>query len=380
MYRLREWSLATEVSKFDLTLEFVEDEGALSGAVEYSTALFKHDTITALMRHFVALTEAVCQTPAEPIGRLDYLSDTEQQQLMAFSDTKRAYNELLVGHALAEREPHNAYILNAYLQLQPVGVPGELWLSTDGTNTATQDSISNPFKAAQTLVKTGCWARWLSDGSIDFIGKVGDVHYFKGHRINTTDVAECLLSHPSITSSAVILAGTINKAELCAFYTVKESASALDIDELKHYVKSILPEYTQPTYYKALAQLPLTQQQQVDQNQLKALMLSEPATSKYVAPKSEVERTLVSLCAALLDLDEQHIGINANFFELGGHSLLATQLHAQINKQFELSLSLQMMFETRDLAELANLIQVACGQKQTSLDQAPQGESEEIAL
>ncbi|RRS06556.1 amino acid adenylation domain-containing protein [Pseudoalteromonas sp. J010] len=88
------------MSKFDLTLEFVEDEGALSGAVEYSTALFKHDTITALMRHFVALTEMVCQTPAEPIGRLDYLSDTEQQQLMALNDTKRAYDDSVCIHEL----------------------------------------------------------------------------------------------------------------------------------------------------------------------------------------------------------------------------------------------------------------------------------------
>jgi acyl carrier protein len=58
----------------------------------------------------------------------------------------------------------------------------------------------------------------------------------------------------------------------------------------------------------------------------------------------------------LLKLPQQDISISANFFELGGHSLLLLKLIIEIRQAFAIEISLKLMFESKDLRDLAGLI------------------------
>ncbi|RSM85753.1 non-ribosomal peptide synthetase [Kibdelosporangium aridum] len=78
----------TGIAKFDLSFDLREDDGGLSGLVEYSTDLFDHDTVETLVARWIRLLTAVAANPAAPIGGIDLLTDDERHQLLSrFTDT-----------------------------------------------------------------------------------------------------------------------------------------------------------------------------------------------------------------------------------------------------------------------------------------------------
>src|SRR4029077_4078446 len=76
------YALESGISKFDLTVEFTETSEGLSGSIEYSTALYKSQTIDRMVEHFMGLFRAIVTTPTARIGDLDYLSETEKRRLL----------------------------------------------------------------------------------------------------------------------------------------------------------------------------------------------------------------------------------------------------------------------------------------------------------
>lgn len=75
----------------------------------------------------------------------------------------------------------------------------------------------------------------------------------------------------------------------------------------------------------------------------------------YVAPHTEVERTIVDVWQELMGIEQ--IGIYDDFFELGGHSLLATQIISRMRETFEIDLPLDNLFEQPNVAFLAEYIE-----------------------
>jgi acyl carrier protein len=77
-------------------------------------------------------------------------------------------------------------------------------------------------------------------------------------------------------------------------------------------------------------------------------------SSAYVAPRTEVERTLAELWQAQLGV--ARVGAHDNFFELGGHSLLAIQLGSRIRQALGVTVSVRTLFDAPTVAELAEKI------------------------
>ena len=76
--------------------------------------------------------------------------------------------------------------------------------------------------------------------------------------------------------------------------------------------------------------------------------------SAYVAPRTPTEQTLVDIWKELLKVEQ--VGVNDNFFELGGHSLLVIQMISRIASTFEVTLPLQVLFETPTIGDVAQSI------------------------
>jgi len=80
-------------------------------------------------------------------------------------------------------------------------------------------------------------------------------------------------------------------------------------------------------------------------------------TAPYVAPRTEIEKRLCEVWAAVLELD--CVGIHDNFFELGGHSLLAAQAASRLIGEFRVELPLRELFGSPTVAQLAERIEAA---------------------
>ena len=110
-----------------------------------------------------------------------------------------------------------------------------------------------------------------------------------------------------------------------------------------------------PVALVPLDHLPLTPNGKVDR---KAMVSSDPIaaplTEGYVAPRDDIERSLVELWEELLG--HQPIGIHDNFFDIGGHSLLAVRLFAKIERVWGVRPPLAVLFETATVRHLAGAI------------------------
>ncbi len=77
----------------------------------------------------------------------------------------------------------------------------------------------------------------------------------------------------------------------------------------------------------------------------------------YEEPRTPLEKRLAAIWAEMLNVPQ--VGVSDNFFDLGGHSLLAVQLLSRVRDEFQVDLSLDVVFSgTFSVAELAKAIEL----------------------
>ncbi|HZF12414.1 MAG TPA: condensation domain-containing protein, partial [Thermoanaerobaculia bacterium] len=84
--------LHSGTTKFDLSLQLIEEKTGLAGFWEYPTALFDRTTILRLAHHWESLLAAVAADPGRRIGDIPLLEPAERHQLAAeWNDTATGY-------------------------------------------------------------------------------------------------------------------------------------------------------------------------------------------------------------------------------------------------------------------------------------------------
>ncbi|HVR97232.1 MAG TPA: amino acid adenylation domain-containing protein, partial [Thermoanaerobaculia bacterium] len=102
--RMSPFSIQLGIAKFDLTLFWYEEQGWLSGLLEYNTDLFDHSTALRFFQHYERLLESVLADPGRPLSTLPLLDDAERHQLVnEWSDTA-ARAEYRCIHAWVEEQ------------------------------------------------------------------------------------------------------------------------------------------------------------------------------------------------------------------------------------------------------------------------------------
>ncbi|WP_255295045.1 condensation domain-containing protein, partial [Bacillus cereus] len=83
---------ASNQSKFDLTLHVTENHRTLKGSFEYSTSLFKGETIGRMVQHFIEIVANICQNKDARLSEIEMMTEAEKHQVLhAFNDTKADY-------------------------------------------------------------------------------------------------------------------------------------------------------------------------------------------------------------------------------------------------------------------------------------------------
>ncbi|MCX5965817.1 MAG: phosphopantetheine-binding protein, partial [Cyanobacteria bacterium] len=125
-------------------------------------------------------------------------------------------------------------------------------------------------------------------------------------------------------------------------------------------LKQKLPDYMIPAAFLFLDALPLTPNGKVDRRALpKPDSTRSDAEENYVAPQSELERTIATVWQEVLHLEK--VGIHDNFFDRGGHSLLATQIISRLCQVLQIDLSIRTLFEAPTIASFAEYCEIIHG-------------------
>ncbi|MCI5116355.1 MAG: amino acid adenylation domain-containing protein [Candidatus Electrothrix sp. LOE1_4_5] len=266
-----------------------------------------------------------------------------------------------IGHPIPNTQ---VYILDHHLQLVPIGVPGELHIGGIGlaqgylnnpTLTA-EKFIANPFDKQENsrLYKTGDLARYLPDGTIEYLERLDHQVKLRGFRIEIGEIEAALMQHPDVQETVVNLFENRSAKYLVA-YIVPMNRKLLDETQLHSalvdYLEAKLPDYMVPKKIMILEVMPLTSNGKINRK-----ALPEPdvkGDKEYASPRSEVEQQLYLIWRDVLR--HELVSIHDNFFELGGDSIRSLQIVAKA-KEHGLVIKTIDIFQFQTIAELAKNI------------------------
>jgi amino acid adenylation domain-containing protein len=313
--------------------------------------------------------------------------------------SQKPYQAPAIGKPIANTR---VYALDRYMRPVPVGVAGELYVGgvgladgyLDRPELTAEKFVSNPFRDEgsgrdyERLYRTGDLVRWLSDGNLEFLGRLDDQIKVRGRRIEPGEIEAALRQFAGVSEAIVMLAGgstgtakeageavlpdrdngahdesralpSLRSPQVTA-YVLRAPGAGINSKALRDFLKQRLPDYMIPAAFVILDVWPLTQNGKVDRR-----ALPEPtfeARAEYTPPRTPTEEGLVEIWRQVLAVSG--VGVDDNFFELGGHSLLATQVISRMRSRFGVELPLDDLFATPTVAELAKKIDLLRGDTQ----------------
>ncbi|MDO8278602.1 MAG: amino acid adenylation domain-containing protein, partial [Burkholderiaceae bacterium] len=271
------------------------------------------------------------------------------------------------------------WVVDAWGQPLPIGVPGEAWLGGDGVmagwlgladaDAAAQGGprlVGDPFSdtPGARLFCSGDRVRLRSDGELEFIGRVDRQIKLHGFRVEPGEVEHVLASCPLLRRAAVTAdTDTAGHKRLIAHVVAQShqpEAPAL-IQALRTYVDALLPPSHRPQAYVLHKALPLDRNGKTDRARLSAQGSAAPAVADEArvgeaAPQAMDHLTtqIAAVYARVLDLPR--VGIHDNFFDLGGHSLLALRLLSEMEVALDRKIALVLLFRHPTAATLASAL------------------------
>ncbi|HSM51477.1 MAG TPA: FkbM family methyltransferase, partial [Thermoanaerobaculia bacterium] len=135
------------------------------------------------------------------------------------------------------------------------------------------------------------------------------------------------------------------------------TAPPLVVSEVRTHVQRALPAFLWPAAYVVTGALPLTPNGKVDRAALPAVEENRRGIGGYVAPRTEIERTLAEIWRELLKVDR--VGIRDNFFELGGNSLLLVDAHGRLRRALGRDVPMRTLIRGQTIEVLADHLEEA---------------------
>jgi amino acid adenylation domain-containing protein len=267
-----------------------------------------------------------------------------------------------IGRPIANTE---VYILDSFFQPVPIGVPGELYIGGAGLargyhqrpDLTAERFIPHPFSTTPgaRLYKTGDWARYLSNGEIEFLGRIDEQVKIRGFRVELGEIEATLGHHPAVREALVLLRGEPPAEKKLVVYLALQPGQQPTPGELRRFLKERLPDYMLPAAWVLLEAFPLLPSGKVDRRALPAPeQFASDSEHPYQAPRSPIEHVLAGIWAELLG--RERVSISDNFFEIGGHSLLAAQVISRLHDTFHIEMPLRLLFEAPTIAGLAEML------------------------
>ena len=263
------------------------------------------------------------------------------------------------------------YILDAHLNPQPAGAPGELYIGGKivgrcyhkQPGLTAERFVADPYGGSPgaRMYRTGDLAKWRADGNLEYLGRYDDQVKIRGFRVELAEIEAALETHELVRQAAVTVSGTGSHKHLIAYIVCRGRKP--NTKELRDFLRSRIPGYMIPSGFISLHALPTTPNGKIDFKTLVSQQSDRVIDSdQHVEPHSLTQRLVVAAWEEVLGI--RHIGITDDFFELGGHSLLSTQITSRLEKLFGTAIPIKDFFSCPTPEGLANYLASILGGEQ----------------
>lgn len=252
----------------------------------------------------------------------------------------------------------NMYVLDKYDQPVPVGVTGSLYIGGKSVSRGylNQEELTqakfrqDPFHEG-IMYETGDRARWMNDGTLQFMGREDRQVKWHGYRIQLDEIEEVLNEHPGIKESIVVLRDDIQQEPVLVAYAVA------DISEqaIRSHLSVLLPAYSVPSIIMLLKELPLTPNLKVDK---KRLPRPDESAGIDVNESFKLHEEQAIILSGLWSEITGTRGYTqkSHYFEVGGNSLNALQLIRRIQEVFHVDVTLMDIFDHPLLEQISGVV------------------------
>lgn len=291
---------------------------------------------------------------------------------------------------------NRVYLLDE--QLAPVlpTAVGEVYLGGEGVSMGyinrpdlTETAyLPDPFFPSERMYRAGDIARQRLDGSYDFLGRRDAQVKLNGQRVELDEINGAFVSQGcGLQAATVPVRREDGSMELFTYYI--PDGAALEVDELRRRLGTILPVYMIPTHFEALGKMPCTPTGKISLRQLKewaaqgetpadyALGAASdvsapaapavqpapvPAQPEPVAADPDAVPGSAEWLAGVWRkaLNRADIDPDRSFFEQGGTSLAALSVLSRYNNQ-GLVMSLAQFYNEPTVTAQARLLRPAQG-------------------
>lgn len=262
-----------------------------------------------------------------------------------------------IGRPLANT---GAYVLDAYMELVPPGVIGELYIGGIGVGRGywnrpgltAERFVPDPLGGdlGTRLYRTGDRVRWRSDRQLEFVGRTDRQVKIRGHRVEPGEIEAVLRAHPDVRDATVAMRERGRGGAALVAYVTGEAAT-LSTHELRSSLEARLPAYMIPSAIVVMEAFPFIASGKIDLSALPQPDGDVDSLEPELESRSPLELLIVQVWSELLGLDR--IGLHDSFFSLGGNSLLLVRVHAKLTEALGYSISLIELFRYPTVAKMA---------------------------
>ncbi len=263
------------------------------------------------------------------------------------------------------------YIMNKHQKLMPPGISGELHIGGEnlgrgyrGNTKLTEEKfVPDPFNPKQKIYKSGDMARWLPDGSIEFLGRIDRQVKIRGYRIEPAEIEKALEICDKVKKAAVVPFDGKEGRCLCAYVVSEDGVTE---GNLKSFLSKRLPAFMIPAHFVSVSDIPVNYNGKVDIKALPEPHKTAPNGKGYDngLPSDNTEKKLLEIWREVLESSE--IGVNDDFFELGGHSLKAIKLMHRIKTAFKRELPVSTILNYPTVKKISRLLRSSSFEKKWS--------------
>ncbi len=256
------------------------------------------------------------------------------------------------------------YILNPDLQPVPIGCSGELHIGgvqvargyLNRPELTNEKFIPDPFSKlpGAKLYKTGDLARYMPDGSIEYIGRIDFQVKIRGQRVELGEIESRIDEYEGIAHNVVIVFENTPGNQILVTYYTGLPQNEVDVAKLRKYLLDCLPDYMVPQHYIKLDAIPLSPNGKADRKALPSPKFERRTDAIYIEPRNKEEKIVAEVWKELLILDK--VGIDDSFFDLGGHSLLLIRMLGKLKPHFEKDLKIIDFFRYPSIRTLVEYL------------------------
>jgi mycobactin phenyloxazoline synthetase len=212
----------------------------------------------------------------------------------------------------------------------PDHVPGELWIGGAGV---AHGYRRDPERTADRFVehagvrwyRTGDVARYLPEGTVEFLGRRDDQVKINGFRVELGEVEAAASAVDGVERAVAVVLGDRDTVLVVAVH------GSADPDTVSRRLAQALPPHMLPRAVLPLERVPLSANGKIDRRAVRRLAAERvDDASAHVPPDSALERVVARVWEDVLGCGP--VGVETPLFALGGDSVLVTVIVSRLRE------------------------------------------------